>query len=90
MKKFVPVFAAAIAVMMAAPAMAESNKTAARGMAEALKGGGGGNNSPLKDADALDLQGQGGVASFVSGKGTGGWGNEGSAILGNQVSNSGK
>ena len=62
----------------------KSNKEAAQGMKAALKGGGGGNNSPLKDA--LNLDGNGGVASFVSGGGTGGWGNEGSAILGNQVS----
>jgi|GEM_PF-3564116 len=61
-----------------------NNKEAAQGMAAALKGGGGGNDSPLKEA--LSLEGKGGVASFVSGKGTGGWGNEGSKILGNQVS----
>lgn len=56
-----------------------SNKAAAQGMAMALKGGGGGNNSPLKEV--LELEGNGGVASFVSGKGTGGWGNKGSALL---------
>lgn len=60
------------------------NSEAAKGMATALKGGGGGNNSPLKEA--LTLEGNGGVASFVSGEGTGGWGNVGSSILGNQVS----
>jgi hypothetical protein len=55
-------------------------------MAGALKGGGGGNNSPLKDALALD--GNSGVAGFVRCKvsKTGGWGNVGSAILENQVS----
>ena len=66
-----------------------NNKEAAQGMAAALKGGGGGNNSPLKEA--LSLEGNGGVASFVSGKnaetkGASGWGNAGSKILGNQVS----
>ena len=65
------------------------NNEAAQGMAAALKEGGGGNNSPLKDA--LSLEGNGGVASFVSGnnadrKGNSGWGNAGSAILENQVS----
>jgi hypothetical protein len=75
---------AAIAALAAAPAFAGGhanggNSEAAKGMAAALKSGGGGNNSPLKEA--LGLEGNGGVASFVSGKGTGGWGNVGSALL---------
>jgi len=41
-----------------------SNKDAAQNMAGALKGGGEGNNSPMKDA--LALEGNGGVASIVS------------------------
>ena len=63
-----------------------SNKDAAQNMASALKGGGGGNNSPLKDA--LALEGNGRVAGFASCKvsKTGGWGNVGSTILENQVS----
>jgi len=75
-----------IAGLMAvgAPALAESNKDAAQNMAAALRGGGGGNNSPIKEA--LSLTGNGGVASYVSGNGTGGWGNVGSALVGDQVS----
>ncbi|MCV2868196.1 hypothetical protein OEW28_06095 [Defluviimonas sp. WL0002] len=69
---------------VAAPAMADSNKDAAQNMAAALKGGGGGNNSPIKEA--LGLEGNGGVASYVSGGGTGGWGNVGSGLVGDQVS----
>jgi hypothetical protein len=53
-------------------------------MAAALKGGGGGNNSPLKSA--LGLVGNGGVASLVSGNGAGGCGNAGSTLKGGQVS----
>jgi len=55
-------------------------------MASALKCGGGGNNSPLKNA--LALEGNGSVAGLVSCKvsKTGDWGNVGSAILENQVS----
>jgi hypothetical protein len=61
----------------------------ARAMADALKGGGGGNNSPLKAL--LELEGNGGVASFVSGKGNGGWGNVGSTLTGQEgVSVSGR
>ena len=59
----------------------------AKSMAAELKGGGGGNNSPLKEA--LNLSGNGGVASFVSGnksvldtKKIGGWGNIGSTLTG--------
>ncbi|MCT8329709.1 hypothetical protein [Albidovulum sediminis] len=69
---------------VAAPAFADSNKDAAQNMAAALKGGGGGNNSPIKDA--LGLEGNGGVASYVSGGGNGGWGNVGSGLVGDQVS----
>jgi hypothetical protein len=62
----------------------DRNPTNAKSMAGALKGGGGGNNSALKSS--LGLEGNGGVASFVSGNGTGGWGNAGSKLLGGQVS----
>lgn len=79
---------AALVLAMSAPAMAndhnKSNKANAQSMANALKGGGGGNNSSLKDT--LELEGNGGVASYVSGGGTGGWGNEGSKLTGGQVS----
>ncbi|MXU66260.1 hypothetical protein [Oceanomicrobium pacificus] len=79
---------AAMVLALSAPVVAQandkSNKANAQAMAAALKGGGGGNNSPLKDA--LGLEGNGGVASFVSGGGTGGWGNEGSKLTGGQVS----
>ena len=75
-----PIAIAAIALStFAAPAIAGGNSDAAKGMAAALKGGGGGNNSPLKGA--LNLTGNGGVASFVSGNGTGGWGFVGSSLL---------
>jgi len=43
-----------------------SNKDAAQNMAGALKGGGAGNTSPLKDA--LALGGNSGVAGFISAK----------------------
>lgn len=75
---------------LAAPAFANAHTQGlessanARSMADALQGGGGGNNSSLKDT--LSLEGNGGVASFVSGGGTGGWGNEGSKLTGGQVS----
>ncbi len=76
----------ALALAFSAPAFAndKSNKANAQSMAGALKGGGGGNNSSLKDD--LGLEGKGGVASYVSGGGTGGWGNEGSKLTGGQVS----
>ncbi|UWQ13373.1 hypothetical protein K3556_10450 [Aliiroseovarius sp. M344] len=67
--------------LMASPALAgKNNPTEAKAMAAALKKGGGGNNSPLKAA--LGLEGKGGVASFVSGGGSGGWGNVGSTLTG--------
>jgi hypothetical protein len=62
----------------------DRNPANAQSMADALRGGGGGNNSALKDA--LGLEGNGGVASYVSGNGTGGWGNVGSTLTGGQVS----
>lgn len=71
--------------LLALPAPALATNEDAHAMAGALKGGGGGNNSALK-AD-LGLTGQGGVASYVSGGGTGGWGNVGSTLTGGQVSN---
>jgi hypothetical protein len=87
MKSFALIAAlAASSILASGAALAgnDRNPDNAKAMADALKGGGGGNNSPLKDA--YDLQGQGGVASFVSGGGFGGWGNEGSKLTGGQVS----
>lgn len=78
---------AALAVL-ALSLPAHAGNTNAQSMAAALKSGGGGNGSALKDA--LGLTGQGGVARFVSGGGTGGWGNEGSKLTGGQVSSKGK
>lgn len=81
-------FAALIA--MSGVALAQQPATVS-GMTGALKSGGGGNNSPLKDT--LGLEGKGGVASYVSGSksvlgttGVGGWGNVGSTLTGGQVS----
>ncbi|THD84631.1 hypothetical protein E7811_02520 [Aliigemmobacter aestuarii] len=82
MTKTTAVLAAAL-LALASPVLAD-NPTNAKSMASALKGGGGGNNSPLKEA--LGLEGNGGVASFVSGGGNGGWGNIGSTLTGGQVS----
>lgn len=78
--------AIALSGILAGTALADNprNPANAQSMAAALKGGGGGNNSPLKSA--LGLVGNGGVASFVSGGGTGGWGNVGSTLTGGQVS----
>lgn len=89
--KTVIAFAALIA--FTAPALAAGNgkgngNANAQSMAAALQGGGGGNNSPLKAQ--LGLTGNGGVASYVSGGGNGGWGNVGSTLTGGQVSSSNK
>lgn len=87
--KTVIAFAAIIAFATPALAAGKGKGNAnAQAMAAALQGGGGGNNSPLKGA--LGLTGNGGVASYVSGDGTGGWGNVGSTLTGGQVSNSKK
>jgi hypothetical protein len=89
--KTVIAFAALIA--LSGTAMAQQPADSVGKMVDALKGGGGGNNSPLKAADALNLPGNGGVARYVSGSkgllgtGTGGWGNVGSSITGTQISN---
>lgn len=83
--------ALALSLATTTPALAggENPKAEARAMAEALKKGGGGNNSPLKSA--LNLEGKGGVAKFVSGGGNGGWGNVGSTLTGEKgVSVSGR
>ena len=82
------VIALAALIAVASPAMAQQPADSVGKMVNALKGGGGGNNSPLKDA--LGLTGNGGVASYVSGGGTGGWGNVGSTLTGGQVSSSNK
>jgi hypothetical protein len=80
-------FTLAIAANAQAFAGPSKGNTEARAMSLALKGGGGGNNSPLKEA--LSLTGNGGVASYVSGNksvlGTekiGGWGSIGSTLTG--------
>ena len=78
------VIALAALIAISSPALAGGN-TNAQSMTAALKGGGGGNNSPLKAT--LGLEGNGGVASYVSGGGNGGWGNVGSTLTGGQVSN---
>lgn len=80
--------AAIAAIGLSTPALAgghSQSPDAVKGMTSALKGGGGGNNSALKDG--LGLEGKGGVASFVSGGGNGGWGNVGSNLTGGRVSN---
>ncbi|WP_298910608.1 hypothetical protein [uncultured Aliiroseovarius sp.] len=70
-----------VLLLAASPALAgKNNPEEAKAMASALKKGGGGNNSPLKEA--LSLEGNGGVAKFVSGGGNGGWGNVGSTLTG--------
>ncbi|SPF75898.1 hypothetical protein ALP8811_00892 [Aliiroseovarius pelagivivens] len=70
-----------VLLLATSPALAgKNNPEEAKAMASALKKGGGGNNSPLKDA--LGLEGKGGVAKFVSGGGNGGWGNVGSTLTG--------
>lgn len=80
---------ATLALALASPVFAGGHNAEAKAMAQALKGGGGGNNSDLKAQ--LGLEGNGGVASFVSGKGNGGWGNVGSTLTGEQgVSVSGR
>lgn len=78
--KFIVIAAAAALAIPGAALAGGHNPGEAKAMASALKGGGGGNNSPLKEA--LGLEGNGGVASFVSGKGNGGWGNIGSTLTG--------
>lgn len=84
--KTVIALAAMIAIASPAFAAGKGNENA-QSMAAALKGGGGGANSPLKDTLAgLGITGKGGVASLVSGDGNGGWGNIGSTLTGGQVS----
>jgi len=86
------VIALAALIAVASPAMAQQPADSVGKMVNALTGGGGGNNSPLKAEDALNLPGNGGVARYVSGSkgilgtGTGGWGNVGSSITGTQIS----
>jgi len=91
MKLAITITAFAVAIASTSPVLAggDNPRAEARAMSQALKGGGGGNNSPLKDA--LELEGNGGVARFVSGGGNGGWGNIGSTLTGEQgVSVSGR
>ena len=83
MKLTISIIALAVATSSAAFAGGHlSKQEIAQQMVTAIKVFGAGNNSGLKDA--LGLEGNGGVASYVSGKKSanknGGWGNVGSAI----------
>jgi hypothetical protein len=76
------IVAAVAALAVSAPAFAKGhNPGEAKGMASFLKGGGGGNDSVAKTLLGVADQ-KGGVAKFVSGGGTGGWGNVGSLVTG--------